>query len=169
MISKNTLYLYIYCGGVEKMGGSTSSRWGKNYERRPLVEETLAIDIAHFLPFLSDGKKSRGSGVIQVKRKTPPESFPANFILRENAISIYFFKSDGVLVGDDKIKVKAFQRKGFSRAKWLFECSHCGGHFEKLYIRLDNRHIPEEFCCRLGSCLSYESRLKRKKIKGEMV
>ncbi len=145
------------------MGGSTSSRWGKNYQRRPIVEETWAIDIAQFLPLLADGKKSRGSEeVIQVTRKTPPESFPANFVLRDNEISIYFYKSDGGLVVDE-INVKAFQRKGFFRQKWLFGCHHCEGHFEKLYIRLDNPHIEELFCCRVGSCLTYESRLKSRK------
>ena len=145
------------------MGGSTSSRWGKNYERRPIVEETWAIDIAQFLPFLAKRGKEIQSGVIQVTRKTPPGSFPANFFLEDNAILIHFKKSDGDRVVDNKIKVKVFQRKGFFRQKWLFECHHCGEYCEKLYIRLDKPPIPEEFCCRLGSCLSYESRLKSRK------
>ncbi len=145
------------------MGGSTSSRWGKNYERRPLVEETWAMDIAQFLPFLAERGKKIQSGVIQVARKTPSSSFPATFYLENNAISIKFKKSNGVFVVNPEINVNAFQRKGFSRVKWLFECSHCGGHFEKLYIRLDNPPVPEEFCCRFGSCLSYASRLKSRK------
>jgi hypothetical protein len=132
------------------------------------VEEAWAIEIDQFSPFLAGGKKSH-SGEIQVTRKTPPDSFPAKFILKDNALLIYFTKhrpSGDSLVIQDGIKINAFCRKGFFQAKWLFECPHCNEYFEKLYLRFDDRRNNEQFSCRVGNCLSYASRLKYKNLKG---
>jgi hypothetical protein len=142
------------------MGGKYSGRW-RRHRREPSVEETWEIDCSRFSRFLSEKKKSY-LGKIPVTRKTPPGSFPAEFVLKNHTISFYF-KKHGQL-GDlwviQKINVKAFSRKGFFQSQWLFECPHCMEHFEKLYMRDDDRYNDEEFCCRNGIGLTYASRLK---------
>lgn len=102
-----------------------------------------------------------------VSRKTPPGSFPAKFLLKNNTLSIRFKKGNDSHVIHNGINIKAFDRKGFFPAQWLFECPHCGKYFAKLYMRFDDRRNNEEFCCRDGNCLTYASRLKHNNLKGE--
>jgi hypothetical protein len=142
------------------MGGKNSSRW-RGHRREPSVEETWEIDCSRFSPFLAKGNKSH-LGEIQVTRKTPPGSFPAEFVLKDKVIRFHFWKHGqrGDIFILQKINVKAFNRKGFFQSQWLFECPHCNEYFEKLYMRDDDRYNDEEFCCRNGIGLTYASRLK---------
>jgi hypothetical protein len=80
-------------------------------------------------------QKKIQSGEIQVIRKKPPGSFPANFVHKDNEISIYFKRhgqrKDVLVI--QSIKAKAISRKGIFPPQWLFECPRAMEKYHPLY------------------------------------
>jgi hypothetical protein len=143
------------------MGGKTSSRWPKGYKREPSVEETWVIDCKQFERFFKSPRKTQ-LWKIPIERKSPAGFFHADFVLKNDKLSVIFTKHGkrGNVLVCQKINIVAVSRQGFFAKQYFFICPHCGEHFRKLYMRDDERYNDDEFCCRNGIGLTYASRLR---------
>jgi hypothetical protein len=127
------------------MGGSNSGRWA-GYERKRLVEETPALDLAH--PAVREALQGPLPKLLRVEWTTPDGGQAAmgcRVLVVEftpGRRQLWFVRGDDQIGGEDgrdpePVELESVQM-GFAGPRWFGLCTGCGRRMRRIYI-LDDR------------------------------
>jgi hypothetical protein len=141
------------------MGGVNSGRWA-GYVRKPLVEETPALDLAH--PAVKEALEEPPPTLLRVEWTSKRDDQPATTCrvllaeLTPGRRKLWVVREDG---RDPEAVELERAPMGFAPARWFARCPGCRGRIRVVYV------LPDRVACRACGHLAYRStRLHDKRV-----